>query len=115
MDEICLVVPITPGRSEDARAFLRELDHQRRAEYEASERRIGITKEVWYLADTGRGAQLVAYMESADFARALSLFSLSQQEFDAWFKRQLAYATGLDLNNPPADGLPEQLSSYSEQ
>jgi len=54
-------------------------------------------------------------MESADFARALSLFSQSQQEFDAWFKRQLAYATGLDLNNPPADGLPEQLSSYSEQ
>lgn len=113
MDEICLVVPITPGRSEDARAFMRELEEARKSDYERSERRIGISKEVWYIAQTATGDQLVAYMESPDFARALNLFSRSEDEFDVWFKRQLAHATGLDLTNPPEDGLPEKLSSYA--
>ncbi len=55
----------------------------------------------------------MAYMETEDFARALSLFSGSQDEFDLWFKRRLADSTGLDLNNPPAGPLPELLSSYA--
>jgi hypothetical protein len=52
-------------------------------------------------------------MESADFGRALSMFSGSQDEFDMWFKRRLADSTGLDLNTPPSGPLPEVLSSYS--
>ena len=112
MDEICLVVPISSGRSEDARKFMRELEDERRADYERSERQIGISKEVWYLAHTAVGDQLVAYMESADFPRALNLFSQSRDAFDVWFKQQLTQATGLDLNKPPTDGLPEKLSSY---
>jgi hypothetical protein len=113
MDQICLVVPITPGKTEDARDFMRELEEKRKPDYDRSERRIGITKEVWYLARTPGGDQFVAYMESTDFGRALSLFSGSQDEFDLWFKRRLAGSTGLDLNTPPSGPLPELLSSYS--
>ena len=86
---------------------------KRKPDYDRSERRIGITKEVWYLAHTPGGDQFVAYMESRDFGRALSLFSESQDEFDLWFKRRLAGSTGLDLNAPPSGPLPELLSSYS--
>ncbi len=113
MDQICLVVPITPGKTEDAKDFMRDLEENRKGDYDQSERRIGITKEVWYLAHTPGGDQLVAYMETPDFGRALSLFSASQDEFDLWFKRRLADATGLDLNTPPSGPLPELLSSYS--
>lgn len=113
MDEICLVVPITPGRGDDALSFMRELEGERRADYERSERQIGIDKEVWYLVHTGTGDQLVAYMESDDFPKALSAFSQSRDAFDLWFKRQLANCTGLDLNNPPSDGFPVKLSSYT--
>ena len=112
MDEICLVVPITPGRTAEARSFLLDLDHIRRTDYERSEQRLGISKEVWYIARSSFGDQLVAYMESPNFAKAINLFAESQDEFDVWFKRQLSYATGLDLNHPPADGLPEKLSTY---
>jgi hypothetical protein len=45
MDQICLVVPITPGKTQDARDFMRELEEQRKPDYDRSERRIGITKE----------------------------------------------------------------------
>ncbi len=113
MDQICLVVPIMPGKTDDARDFMRELEEKRKPDYDRSERRIGISKEVWYLAGTPGGDQFVAYMESSDFGRALSLFSGSHDEFDLWFKRRLADSTGLDLNTPPSGPLPELLSSYS--
>jgi len=112
MDQICLVVPIIPGRTADARDFMRELENERNADYQASEQRIGIVKEAWYLAPTPGGDQLVGYLESPDFATALAALSQSQDQFDQWFKRRLADATGLDLNTPPTTPLPQLLSSY---
>lgn len=113
MNQICLVLPILPGKTSAARDFMRELEGARNAEYDQSERRIGIGKEVWYLATLPSGDHFVAYMESPDFGQALSLFSGSQDEFDLWFKRRLADSTGLDLNTAPSGPLPELLSSYS--
>ena len=65
-----------------------------------------------HLAQLPGGDHFVAYMESPDFTSALRLFSQSQDDFDLWFKRRLAEATGVDLNNPPEMQLPELLSSY---
>ena len=113
MDQICLVVPVLPGRTADAKDFMRELEAHRKAENQTSEQRIGIVKEAWYLARTPAGDQLVAYMESPDFPRALSMFSRSRDDFDQWFKCRLADATGLDLNTAPDGPLPELLSSYA--
>jgi len=111
MDQICLVVPILPGRTADAKDFMRELEADRKADYQRSEQRIEIIKEAWYLARTPAGDQLVAYMESPDFPTALSMFSRSRDEFDQWFKQRHADATGLDLNTPPTAPLPQLLSS----
>ena len=115
MEQVCLVLPVQPGRSSDAREFMRELEASRKDEYARSEERIGITKEVWFLAGVGGGDAMVAYLETNDFAHALGLFSQSQDEFDVWFKRRLAEATGVDLNHPPEMTLPELLSSYSAE
>jgi hypothetical protein len=115
MEQICLVIPVLPGRADDARDFMRELEESRKAEYARSEEHIGITKEVWFLAPMDGGHGLVAYMETGDFAQALGLFSQSRDDFDMWFKRRLADATGVDLNDPPEMSLPELLSSYSAE
>lgn len=112
MDQICLVLPILPGKIAPARDFHRQLDGPRKPDYDASERRIGISKEVWYIAATPSGDQLVAYMESEDFTKALSMFVESRDEFDMWFKQCLAEATGIDLNDPPDLTLPELVSNY---
>lgn len=113
MDQICLALPILPDKTDVARDFMRELEVERKAEYDRSERRIGITKEAWFLASLPSGDHLVAYMESQDFAGALALFVESRDDFDLWFKSRLAEATGVDLNNPPPDmKLPELLSGY---
>jgi hypothetical protein len=112
MDQICLVISVLQGKSDDARDFMRELEESRKVDYGRSEQRIGITKEVWYLAHLNGSDALVAYMEGRDFPEALKLFSQSQDEFDLWFKRRLADSTGVDLNDPPEMTLPELLSSY---
>ena len=112
MDQICLVMPILPGRADYARDFIGELDAGRLPEYARSEQRVGIDKEVWFLASGPHDVVLVAYIEAADFASALEQLSSSEDEFDLWFKRGLVHATGIDLNNP-AVALPELLSAYS--
>ncbi len=112
MDQVCLVIPILSGKTDAARNFLRDVETERKAEYALSERRLGITKEVWYLAQTPGGDYLVAYMESRDFGTTTQLFVKSQDDFDLWFKQRLAEATGVDMNNPPEMRLPELLSSY---
>ena len=113
MDQVCLVIPIKPGKTDDARAFMRELETHRKADYDRSERRIGIDKEVWYVAQAPGGDEFVAYIEAASFPEALGLFSASHDEFDMWFKQRLDDSTGLDLNHPPEMTLPELLSAYS--
>jgi hypothetical protein len=113
MDQICLLLPILNGKTEAAREFMRELEGTHKAEYDASERRIGIIKEVWYLASLPSDDHFVAYMESPDFSNALSMFSQSRDAFDLWFKQRLADATGVDLNNPPPMQLGELLSNYA--
>lgn len=82
------------------------------SEYDSSERRIGITKEMWFIASSPAGEELVAYMESPDFNKALGMFIESRDPFDMWFKERLATATGVDLNEAPAIRLPELVSSY---
>jgi Family of unknown function (DUF6176) len=115
VEQICLVIPVQPGHADDAREFMRELEASRKGDYARSEERIGITKEVWFLAAVAGGQAMVAYMETNDFANALRLFSQSQDDFDVWFKQRLADATGVDLNDPPEMTLPELLSSYTAE
>ena len=92
---------------------MRELEDKRRPDYDRSERQIGVTKEVWYLAHPGRRS-IRGLCEAEDFAGALSLFSeCAQEEIGLWFKRRLADSTGLDLNTPPSGPMPELLSSYT--
>ena len=112
MDYIGFALPILPGKAAAARAFQRELDGPRKGEYAASERMIGITKELWFLQETPNGGLFVAYIESADFGRALGMFAASREPFDVWFKERLAAVTGVDLNVPPAGPLSALVSSY---
>jgi len=112
MDPVCLVMPILPGKTDAARAFLRDLDGPRKADFDQSERRIGITKELWYLAALPTGDQLVGYMEAADFGAAVAQFSASKDPFDLWFKSRMADVTGVDFNNIPPGFAPPELLSY---
>jgi len=114
MDHVCLALPLLPGKAAQARTFMRQLDGNRRDDFDRSERRIGISKELWYLAQLPSGEHLIGYMESADFNRALQAFVSSRDAFDMWFKDEMLSVTGLDLNNPPPNMQPAELLSHYE-
>jgi len=115
MDQIGFAPPVIPGKSDAARDFFTELEGARKQEYAASEKRIGVTRELWFLQHTPMGDLLVAYIESPDAANVLGLFSKSEDAFDQWFKRGLAEITGVDLNNPPPWPLSDLVSSYAAE
>jgi hypothetical protein len=114
MDYVCVVFPVLPGKTADARSFMRELDGPRLAEYDRSEQAIGITKELWFLAPLPGGDALVGYIESGDFGKAVGQFGASKDPFDVWFKARMLEVTGVDFNNIPADFRPPELLSRYE-
>ena len=112
MDQTLFALPILAGRTEDARAFLRELEGARKGEYAASERRLGLTKEVWAVQGAPQGDLYVVYFTGEDIARAFRQFAASADEFDQWFKWRVRETTGADLNTPPPGPMSEILSDY---
>jgi len=112
VDHTCLVVPVLSGKEDAMRAFYKDVNGARQQEFDESERRLGITKEVAWLAPLNGGSAAVIYIESENFEQAFSEFVQSQGDFDLWFKAQVLDISGLDLNNPPEMDLPELLSVY---
>lgn len=105
-------LPIHDDKAAAARAFLQDLEHQRKSDYAASEQRLGITKEVWAIQQMPMGNLFVVFFQAPDVPGAVAQFVGSHDEFDVWFKEQVEDATGVDLNVPPPGALSEILSVY---
>ena len=112
MEYALFALPIESGETDAARAFLQQLDGERKSQYAASEQRLGITKEVWALQQSPMGDLFVIFFQSDNIGGALSQFVSSQDEFDQLFKRQVKDTTGVDLNVPPSGPLSDILSVY---
>lgn len=111
MQPNCLMLNLSADKVEDAKAFLRALDNERRPEYARSQARIGIARETWFCVENDNPL-LIATIESDDFGAAIAAFSASKDPFDMWFKAELANCTGFDLNAPPPVTLPTLLSHF---
>jgi hypothetical protein len=109
MDHTCLTIPILPGKTDAALGLMRALGGDHRVEYEASLRRLGVTKQLWFLADGTAGDELVAYAECAACDDLLDRFARTRTTFDRWFEAALADATGVDLGDLPSGTRPPQL------
>jgi hypothetical protein len=112
MENALFALPIQTGKAEAARSFLDELESERKGQYAESERRLGITKEVWAIQQMQMGDFFVVFFQGNDIAGALGQFVDSQDDFDQWFKSQVKETTGVDLNLPPLGPLSEIISVY---
>ena len=110
MDQTLFALPILPGKTEDARAFLQELHGPRKQEWVASDQRMGLVKEMWAIQQTPQGDLFVGYLAGDNMAQGMAQFAASQTEFDRWFKQQVQATTGADLNTPPSGPLSEILA-----
>ena len=110
MDQTLFALPILPGKTAAARAFLQEVGGSRKHELAACGQTAGIAREVWAIQQTPQGDMYVAYMAGENIAEAFKQVAASQTEFDRWFKQQVQETTGADLNTPPAGPISEILT-----
>lgn len=89
MDWICWELPLTPGTTDVARAYCASLEAERRSEYEASERELGIDREIFFLRHGADGIDyIVLYMDGPDMKKSLDLWEKHEGEFETWGKAE---------------------------
>ena len=110
MDQALFALPILPGKTEAARAFLHEQNGPRKQELVACGQSVGVTKEVWAIQQMPQGDVFVAYITGDNIAEAFTQFAASQTGFDRWFKQRLQETTGADMNTPPPGPISEILA-----
>ncbi len=112
MDQTLFALPILPGETEAACAFLAELEGERKGQYATSQGRLGLTKEVWAIQAGPQGDLYVVYFAGDNIGEAFQTFAASQDGFDMWFKGRVKETAGADLNTPPPGPMSEILSDF---
>lgn len=84
-----IVLPVRPGRTEEVRAFVRELMGVRRTELAESHRRRGVTRQVWFLGHQAGQDVVSVFTESSDPERAYGAVAASDHPFDRWLAGRL--------------------------
>ncbi len=112
MNQTLFAVPILPGKTEQARAFLGALEGERKEQFAACERRLGVTKEVWAIQPGPQGDLLLCYFAAADVEEVAAAFTASEEAFDVWFNTQLAEMTGPNWNSPMQNARSQILADF---
>jgi hypothetical protein len=112
MASLASAFPILPGKLEQWTHFCQEMAGPRHGEYEASRKRLGITREVAYLQHTPAGDLAIVYIEAPDIQGVFQRLSTSQEPFDVWFREQVKEIHNVDFSQPPAEPLPEAIVDW---
>jgi hypothetical protein len=108
---MAIVFPVQPNKKEEARTLAHELLGPRREAQMSSFRRMGVTREHWYLQSTPVGDMIIVWLESPDPTNSLRIWSASRDPHDVWFKERAGAISGLDYNQLPPT-FPEQIFEW---
>ena len=111
MPALGFVAPVLPGKTEIDRAAMASCrTGDRKAAYEESRRRAGITRESVWLQSTPMGDLVVVYFEADDVDKAMATLATSDDPFDRWFRDLVRDVHGISLEDgfPP----PEQMIDF---
>jgi hypothetical protein len=111
MQAVAFVLPLVPGKTETDRSAMRSCwDGERKAAFQASRERHGITREAVWIQRTPGGDVVVVYMEANDLEAAIKGVATSEEPFDRWFRDHVRDVHGIKLEEgfPP----PEQILDY---
>jgi hypothetical protein len=97
---LAMAVPISPGKTEQFKKFVAELNGPRRAEFLASRKRLGVHERT-FLQHTPHGDLVVVTIEGANPAKAFQDFGQSADPFAKWFFQQVQELHGMDMRTPP--------------
>ena len=112
MNRTTLLFPIRPDATAELEKFASRLSGPDAVLFDRSQRRVGISRECWFLHDTPAGKLVVFYVEAVDVAKALGTFVASQEPDDLMLKDQVRKITGIDIERVPAESFPRMLLQY---
>jgi len=99
MSGIVMSNPIAPGKVEAWRRFCQELGGARRQTYEASRRRLGITRERLGLVETPFGSAAITAIDAPNVGQAMGEIMTSDLPFDRWYRRRIQELQGVEQTN----------------
>ena len=102
MPMIAFSIPIAAGKSGVFLAAQGRFAIDRRAEFEASRRRLGIVAERGFLQHTPSGDLAIVVFDVADPARMFAGTASSTESIDVDFREYLLDVFGLDVTRAPA-------------
>jgi hypothetical protein len=94
-----VVFPILPGKTDEWRAFIAELNGPRSAEFLASRTAAG-AHERTYLQSTPMGDMVIVTLEADDPGRAFGQMMSATDPFSLWFLDRVKALHGVDLSVP---------------
>jgi LmbE family N-acetylglucosaminyl deacetylase len=108
MPLFAMAIPIAPGKTDQFRKFIGELNGARRAEFVESRKKLGV-RERTFLQHSPHGDMVVVTLEGANPTKAFAEFGQGTDAFTTWFKKSVAEIHGIDLGAPPPGPMPEQI------
>lgn len=104
-----IAVPILPDRMKEFEAFIGELNGARKAEFQASRKRLGVRERTFH-QHTPIGDIVIVTLEGDDPAAAFARFGEGTDPFTTWFKQRVMEVHGVDLAAPPPGPGPKQVA-----
>ena len=105
---MAVAFPILPGKTDDWRKFIGELNGSRRAEFVASRKTVGV-RERTFLQPTPMGDMVIVTLEGDNPGRSFGQFVSSTDPFTRWFLEQVKEVHGVDLAHAAAGPMPAQV------
>jgi hypothetical protein len=102
MATYAFVNPILPNNVQTWKDRVKEMTTTRKADLQASRKRVGLTREEVWLQQTPAGPVAVVYLEAPDIGKVFEAFLTSQDPFDKWFRDKLLIDIhGMNPSAPP--------------
>ena len=96
-----MVFPVLPGKRQDAETFAKEtLEH---SGLDDAQRRLGITRENWYLQQSSQGDMVIVFWEAENALKVLEELAAGDSEYERWAKGKIQGICGIDMNEPDPD------------
>ena len=105
---LAITFPISAGKTEHWKKFIAEMKGPRKAEFDASRRKLGV-RERTFLQHTPHGDMVIVTLEGDNPAKAFAEFGRGTDAFTTWFKHQVSELHGMDLSQPPPGPIPEMV------
>jgi hypothetical protein len=109
-----LAVPVLPGKEQEWKEWMAEVNGKYRNEFIASRKKFGV-RERTFLQQTPMGAMVIVTLEGNDPAAAFTGFGQGTDEFTKFFVDSVKRLHGIDLSAPPPGPLPELIIDSNPQ